>query len=35
MSNPQEIEAELQKGAQKAKVIADEVLHRVRTKVGY
>ena len=35
MSNPQEIEAELQKGAKKAKVIADEVLNRVRTKVGY
>ena len=35
MSNPQEIESELQKGAQKAKVIADEVLARVRSKVGY
>ena len=35
MSNPDLIEAELQKGAQKAKVIADEVLNRVRTKVGY
>jgi len=35
MSNLQEIESELQKGAQKAKVIADEVLARVRSKVGY
>lgn len=35
MSNPQEIESELQKGSQKAKVIADEVLARVRSKLGY
>ena len=35
MENKELIEAELQKGAKKAKSIAKEVLKRVRTKVGY
>lgn len=35
MENTQEIEVELQKGAEKARVIAQSVLQRVRKKVGY
>ena len=35
MENKKLIEAELQKGAKKARSIAKEVLKRVRTKVGY
>ena len=35
MENKELIEAELQKGAKKARSIAKEVLKRVRTKVGY
>ena len=35
MSHTSEIEAQLQRGAQKAKVIAQEVLSRVRNKLGY
>jgi tryptophanyl-tRNA synthetase len=35
MSNPSEIDAALQIGAQKAKTVANDVLKRVRTKVGY
>lgn len=35
MANPSEIDAALQMGAQKAKTVANEVLKRVRTKVGY
>ena len=35
MANPSEIDAALQIGAQKAKTVANEVLKRVRTKVGY
>lgn len=35
MENTDEIEAELQKGAEKARVIAQSVLQRVRKKVGY
>jgi len=35
MDNKELIEAELQKGAEKARTIAKEVLKRVRTKVGY
>ena len=35
MANPSEIDAALQIGAQKAKIVANEVLKRVRTKVGY
>ena len=35
MENTEEIESELLKGAEKAKVIAQSVLERVRQKVGY
>ena len=35
MANKEEIEKELQKGADKARAIAQTVLHRVRDKVGY
>ena len=35
MNNLEEIDAALAKGAAKAKVVADEVLTRVRAKVGY
>jgi tryptophanyl-tRNA synthetase len=35
MKNTDEIEAELLKGAEKARVIAQSVLQRVRKKVGY
>lgn len=35
MDNLNEIDATLEKGAQKAKIIADEVLGRVRKKLGY
>lgn len=35
MSNKELIELELQKGAKKARLIAQEVLNRVRTKIGY
>ena len=35
MENKEEIEKELQKGADKARAIAQNVLHRVRDKVGY
>ncbi len=35
MSNPNDIENHLKAGAAKAKIVADEVLHRVRTKLGF
>lgn len=35
MENKNEIDAALDKGAQKAKVVANEVLQRVREKIGY
>ena len=35
MSHPQEIDAALEIGAQKARLVANEVLERVRTKLGY
>jgi hypothetical protein len=35
MNNQSLIEEELQKGAVKARKIAEDVLRRVRTKVGY
>ncbi len=35
MANPSEIDVALQIGAKKAKTVANEVLKRVRTKVGY
>ncbi|SDR83838.1 tryptophanyl-tRNA synthetase [Gillisia sp. Hel1_33_143] len=35
MSHPEEIDAALEKGAEKATKIANEVLSRVRTKLGY
>lgn len=35
MSNKELVELELQKGAKKARLIAQEVLNRVRTKIGY
>lgn len=35
MANPQEIEHALQKGAEKARKVAQEVLSRTRKKVGY
>lgn len=35
MSNPSEIDAALQIGAEKARLVANDVLNRVRTKVGY
>ena len=35
MDNTDIIEKELQKGAKKARVIASEVLQRVRTNIGY
>jgi tryptophanyl-tRNA synthetase len=35
MENPSEIEAALSVGAQKARSVAQEVLKRARTKVGY
>ena len=35
MQNKQEIDRELQRGAEKARTIAQTVLQRVRDKVGY
>ena len=35
MANPSELEKELLKGAEKARVIAQDVLNRVREKVGF
>ena len=35
MANPSEIDAALQIGAEKARLVANDVLKRVRTKVGY
>ncbi|MCM4159167.1 tryptophan--tRNA ligase [Antarcticibacterium flavum] len=35
MDHPEEIEAALQVGAEKARIVANEVLERVRTKLGY
>lgn len=35
MEHPAEIDAALTKGAEKAKIVANEVLGRVRTKLGY
>ena len=35
MENKQEIDRELQRGAEKARTIAQTVLQRVRDKVGY
>jgi tryptophanyl-tRNA synthetase len=35
MNNLNELDAALAVGAEKAKKVADEVLDRVRTKVGY
>ena len=35
MQHPEEIDAALQRGAQKAEAVATEVLHRVREKLGY
>ena len=35
MSNLKEIDTALAKGAAKAKVVADDVLQRIREKVGY
>ena len=35
ISNTEIIEKELQKGAGKAKIIADQVLNRVRSNIGY
>jgi tryptophanyl-tRNA synthetase len=35
MANPSEIDAALKIGAEKARVVASDVLKRVRTKVGY
>lgn len=35
MANPSEIDKELQIGAEKAKIVANDVLSRVRSKVGY
>ena len=35
MDNLEEVDAALAKGAAKAKIVADEVLGRVREKVGY
>ncbi len=35
MDNLEEVDAALAKGAAKAKVVADDVLKRVRAKVGY
>ena len=35
MNNLEEIDAALEKGAEKARKVADEVLNRVRTKLGY
>ena len=35
MENKQEIEKELQKGAEKARAIAQNVIHRVRDKAGF
>ena len=35
MNHLEEIDNALEIGAKKARIIADGVLHRVRTKVGY
>ena len=35
MNNLKELDAVLAEGAKKAKVVADDVLKRVREKVGY
>ena len=35
MAHPEEMDKALEEGAAKARKVADEVLHRVRTKVGY
>jgi tryptophanyl-tRNA synthetase len=35
MANPAEIDAALQLGAEKARKVANDVLNRVRSKVGY
>jgi len=35
MTNLEEVDAALAKGAAKAKLVADDVLKRVREKVGY
>ena len=35
ISNTEIIEKELQKGADKARIIADQVLNRVRSNIGY
>ena len=35
MDNLNEVDSALAKGAAKAKIVADEVLKRVRAKVGY
>jgi hypothetical protein len=35
MSNPEEVEEILQKGALKAKKVANTTLNRVRKKLGY
>jgi tryptophanyl-tRNA synthetase len=35
ISNPENIESELQKGAHKARLTANEVMHRVRERLGY
>ena len=35
MENKEIIDLELSKGAKKARVIAQEVLHRVRKNIGY
>ena len=35
MQNKQEIEKELQKGAEKARAIAQNVIYRVRNKTGF
>ena len=35
MANPQQLETELQKGEEKARVVAKQVLARVKQKLGY
>ena len=35
MAHPEELEAQLQKGAVKARSVAQEVLQRVRKNLGY
>jgi tryptophanyl-tRNA synthetase len=35
MENKIEIDKALEDGAEKARKVADDVLHRVRTKIGY